>query len=369
MHPDLVSFRVYVCLNGREWLARQMDQAGLRYVRRDNTFTWLEDLDQAQALLDQQAQANWPQLLDACALAANPAQSEILARFPCHYYWSVGDSEWASDVLFPSPEALATVYPRLLRYAITTFTPVDVMRFLGQPVPASGKVPHACRHEISSNIKERREGVRIKHWLNGNSLKMYDKGSVLRVETLIRDPGDFKVYRPLEGDPQGPKEWRPLRKGSATCRVGPRSARRPTSQLLWGALTAVQDTTPLRQLVEPLVPARLAQRAYRPSPAAPPTSSPPQGATGRPRVRRGPTCRRPRVPCAGPRVPRQPRAFRAGIGADGTGAPASAGRRGRVGIGGPTGPRRWRHGGPRTGPRPGARRPKGWRWAPAGAGA
>ena len=59
-------FRVYVCLNGREWLARQMDQAGLRYVRRDNTFTWLEDLDQAQALLDQQAQANWPQLLDAC---------------------------------------------------------------------------------------------------------------------------------------------------------------------------------------------------------------------------------------------------------------------------------------------------------------
>ncbi len=48
----------------------------------------------------------------------------------------------------------------------------------------------------------------------GNSLKMYDKGSVLRVETLIRDPGDFKVYRPLEGDPQGPKEWRPLhRKG------------------------------------------------------------------------------------------------------------------------------------------------------------
>ncbi len=102
---------------------------------------WLEDLDQAQALLDQQAQANWPQLLDALAhLAANP-RSRRSWRFPCHYYWSVSDGEWASDVLFPSPEALATVYPRLLRYAITTFTPVDVMRFLGQPVPASGKSP------------------------------------------------------------------------------------------------------------------------------------------------------------------------------------------------------------------------------------
>jgi hypothetical protein len=39
-------FRVYVCINGREWLARQMDQAKLHYVRRDNTFTWLEDVAQ-----------------------------------------------------------------------------------------------------------------------------------------------------------------------------------------------------------------------------------------------------------------------------------------------------------------------------------
>ncbi len=96
-------FRVYVCLNGREWLARQMDQAKLHYVRRDNTFTWLEDLTQAQALFDQQAQANWPQLLDACALAANPACRRSLAGFPATTTGRSADSEWASDVLFPVP--------------------------------------------------------------------------------------------------------------------------------------------------------------------------------------------------------------------------------------------------------------------------
>jgi hypothetical protein len=32
-------FAAYVCLNGREWLSRQMDQAGLHYQRRDNCFT------------------------------------------------------------------------------------------------------------------------------------------------------------------------------------------------------------------------------------------------------------------------------------------------------------------------------------------
>jgi hypothetical protein len=37
-------FRVYVCINGRAWLARQLDQVGLHYVKRHNTFTWLEDV-------------------------------------------------------------------------------------------------------------------------------------------------------------------------------------------------------------------------------------------------------------------------------------------------------------------------------------
>src|SRR5208283_5116097 len=50
-------FTVDVCLNGREWLARQMDRAGLKYVQKDNCFTWVEDPAQAQRLLDQQGQS------------------------------------------------------------------------------------------------------------------------------------------------------------------------------------------------------------------------------------------------------------------------------------------------------------------------
>jgi hypothetical protein len=244
-------FRVYVCLNGREWLARQMDRAKLHYVRRDNTFTWVEDVAAAQALFDQQLQAHWPSLLGGLAEALNPAHADLFAQYPCRYYWSVSDSEWASDVMFRDRAALEGVYPRLLRYAVTTFGAVDVLRFLGQPVPASGKVPHRCRHEVSSNVKERREGVRIKHWVNGNSLKLYDKFSVLRAETLIRDPGDFKVYRAAEGDPDGPKDWRPLRKGIADLHRRAEVSQAANERYL-GALTAVQDGTPLRELAEPL---------------------------------------------------------------------------------------------------------------------
>jgi hypothetical protein len=56
--------------------------------------------------------------------------------------------------------------------------------------------------------------VRIRHTLNGNSLKMYDKeSSILRVETTIVRPKDFRVYRAKAGEPKGPKSWRILRKG------------------------------------------------------------------------------------------------------------------------------------------------------------
>jgi hypothetical protein len=66
---------------------------------------------------------------------------------------------------------------------------------------------------ISDRIK-RSEGVRIRHTLNGNSLKMYDKeGSILRVETTIVRPKDFRVYRAKEGQLKGLKSWRILRKG------------------------------------------------------------------------------------------------------------------------------------------------------------
>jgi len=244
-------FRIYVCLNGREWLARQMDQDGLHYCKRKNTFTWLEDVAQAQALFDQQLQANWSELLGGLAQAVNPIHQDIFANFPSRYYWSVEDSEWASDVMFRSRAALQTVYPQLLRYAITTFDAADVLRFLGQPVPASGKVPHRWRHEVVTNLSERVEGTRLKHWLNGNSIKIYDKGSVLRPETTLRHPEEFKVYRSAEGNPEGPKDWRPLRKGIVDLPLR-REVCQAANERYLEALAAVHDTTPLRQLAEPL---------------------------------------------------------------------------------------------------------------------
>jgi hypothetical protein len=65
-----------------------------------------------------------------------------------------------------------------------------------------------------SSLKHRPEGLRIKHQANGNSVKLYDKqGSVLRVETTLNRPHQFRVYRASERDPEQQKRWQVLRKG------------------------------------------------------------------------------------------------------------------------------------------------------------
>jgi hypothetical protein len=207
-------FTVHVGMNGREWLARQMDQLGLRYQRRDNCFAWIEDWAAAQRLLDKQLRTDWPGLLQRLLHQANPALARVDAH-PTPYYWSLDEGEWASDLAFASPTALADLAPRLFRQAWLNFDSGDVMRFLGQKTTAAG--PHGnFAGEVVSDLKRRVEGTRIKHRLNGNWIKMYDKqGSVLRVETVINKTRDMKVYRTTEGDEDGTPQWQRLRKGVA----------------------------------------------------------------------------------------------------------------------------------------------------------
>ena len=85
-------------MNGREWLARQMDRCGIDYQRQDNCFPWVSNWDEAQRLMNRQLEADWPKVLDEIAGALNPIHNEIFQRFPMHYYWTTYQSEWATDI-------------------------------------------------------------------------------------------------------------------------------------------------------------------------------------------------------------------------------------------------------------------------------
>ena len=206
-------FAIHVCLNGRHWLARQLDQAGIDYLQRENCFTWISDMSRAQALARQQLQSSWPRLLQPLVDQCHPHAAELCRPLALSYYWSVTESEYATDVMFKSPKALAGLYPALVHQGIRHFGSTDVLRFLGHKTQANGQVHGNHQGEVLSSLKRRPEGLRLKHQANGNSVKLYDKqGSVLRVETTLNRPHQFRVYRASERDPQGRKRWQVLRR-------------------------------------------------------------------------------------------------------------------------------------------------------------
>jgi hypothetical protein len=244
-------FALQVGLNGREWLARQLDQEGLGYTRRDNKFTALEDFARAQALLDGQVRTPWAACLDELTRQVHPAHPGLLGRLPVAYYWSVYQSEWATDVVFRDRAELARLYPRWVRHALTSFASTDVLRFLGRAVPLSGRLRQDFRGEVHSDLARREEGMRVKHWLNGNSLKMYDCDRVLRIETTINQVEDFKAFRASETDPQGEPQWRVLRRGVADLQRRTEVSQAANERYAQ-ALAAVQESRPLKEVAAPL---------------------------------------------------------------------------------------------------------------------
>jgi hypothetical protein len=237
-------FNVQICLNGREWLATELQRRGIDFKRHDNCFPWLGQPARAQRLMDKQLTLDWPAALDAIARTLNPAHAAIFEPWPMSYYWSAYQTEWATDLLFKDPRCLASVYPALVRHATEHFASPDIMRFLQR------KAHGNFTGELVTSFKDRAEGVRVKHWVNGNSIKMYDKaGSVLRVETTIARTTDFKVYRPKQGDPDGKLAWLPLRKGVADLHRRAELSQRANGTYL-DTLAAINDDTPLSTVLD-----------------------------------------------------------------------------------------------------------------------
>lgn len=249
-------FSIQICLNGREWLARQMQAAGLEYLQHDNCFPYIANWTKAQRLMDRQLKIKWPKLLNGIARQLNPIHGEIFRKHPISYYWSTYQHEWALDVVFHHATYLRQFYPRWVNHAMTTFSSPDVMRFLGKHINSNGQLHQDFSGEVVSDFKRRAEGVRIKHSVNGNSVKLYDKaytpkGSVLRAEATIHNADDFRVYRRKEGDPKGPRAWRRLRRGIADLYRRTQLSHKAAARYL-DAFATVDDTTTLDQLLQRL---------------------------------------------------------------------------------------------------------------------
>ncbi len=237
-------FTIHVCLNGREWLAQELRQRKIGFEQRDNCFVSIKNIAAAQALADQQLRTDWSALLNELRRLFHPVH-DMMFKKALDIYWSAEETEWATDVMFRSREALDRIYPALVRHAITAFSSEHVLRFLG-------RYPNIRRYRTSnviSTLETRPEGICVKHRLNRNSIKMYNKQETgLRVETTINDPRDMKVLRPREGHSEEDKTWLRLRKGVADLHRRAEVSQKANERYL-EALAAVHHERPLGELI------------------------------------------------------------------------------------------------------------------------
>jgi hypothetical protein len=108
---------------------------------------------------------------------------------------------------------------------------------------------------------------------------------VLRAETRLRAPGDFKVSGAAEGAAEGPKDGRPLRKGVAD-RQRRAEVRPAANARSLEARAAVPEATPRRQRAEPLCPPAAAPARRRAAAVAEPCAAPAAPVAGVARPRR-----------------------------------------------------------------------------------
>jgi len=238
MHVKLQTwfpFEIQVYINGREHLSKQLDKAGIGYKRYDNCFTHIDDIEKAQEIANKIESKKFSTTFDVFAQRVNPMIERITEIFGNGYFWCVDQCEYASDVMFNSRADLEKVYPDLVEHALISFNCEDVMTFLGR------KLHHSFAGEVVSDIKKRQQGVRIKHRMKSNSIKMYDKDSVLRIETTINDPHEFKIYKEVRRKGVETMEWVNMGKSIANLyRYAQVSLSANTRYL--SALTAAEDT-------------------------------------------------------------------------------------------------------------------------------
>ena len=246
-------FDAHVVLNGREWLAQQMDAKGMSYVRQDNCFVKISDFARAQKLADQQVRIDWRRQLERLLRRVHPLHAEFFSGVGAlEYYWTAEETEWATDVVFRDAAALSELYQVLVRHGIDTFQSPDVLRFLGHKVPAHGGVRGNYQGEVWSDFKRRAEGVRIRHCAGKNRLKMYNKCStLLRVETTLNDGKGLKVYRRKQDDPDGKRQWLDLRKTVADV---PRRVElsQAANERYLEAISTISAETPLSSVTDKL---------------------------------------------------------------------------------------------------------------------
>ena len=188
-------YNVQIYINGHEYLSKILDKNNINYEMYNNSFSYIEDFDKAQKLSDNILNQRISSSFDGLVKKINNLLPNIQETFSASYYWCIDQCEFATDINFKNRNDLNIFYKKLVETSFFTFSSSDIYSFFGRKIDY---ISHFKKGEITSDLRHRQQGYRIKFKINNNQIKMYDKGNNLRIEVTINNPKDFKVMKEKE---------------------------------------------------------------------------------------------------------------------------------------------------------------------------
>lgn len=182
-------YTIKIYINGKEYLKKQLEKKGIKYRSYNNSVTWVEDMKKAQEISNKFIEKKWYGVFDNFAKKINIFTNEIEKIFGrAAYSWCLEYSEYATDILFKDRKTLEQIYPKLVEYASLCQVGENIFTFFGRKVHGN-----STGEAVSDRKHYWQQGFRVKFVMNKNSVKMYDKDSVLRIETTVNNSRAFKV--------------------------------------------------------------------------------------------------------------------------------------------------------------------------------
>ncbi len=172
------------------YLAEQLKREGIPFEQIHNALFAIGDLPRAQAILRRLETRNWSKLLNPLARRVNPLLKSLglVGRFG--YYWTVYESEYATDVVFKSREALP-----LWGHALRHFTSRDIQRLLF-PIPAATPQEAVRRRgQVVRHVRLLRAHQLIRKVPHRNIYRIVPHGHVLMTTALIFRQTDWALLK------------------------------------------------------------------------------------------------------------------------------------------------------------------------------
>ena len=219
MHIKIQSwfpFMVQIYINGHEWLKQHLIKENIKFEMFNNSFSYIEDIEKAQEIADKIVNSKISDKFDSMIRQINNFLPTIEETFSRSYYWCLAECEYSTDIIHDCRQSIDDYFKNLVESAFYAFKCDDVMSFFGRKLKDTG---FQFKGEITSDLRKRKQGFRLKHKMKSNQIKMYDKGNCIRIETTINDPSEFKILKTnekiVDHEIISEKKWGPMGKSIA----------------------------------------------------------------------------------------------------------------------------------------------------------